>query len=146
VAAGKHGSAWTRHLRRFFSGFLSAEDKKRIAGVIAEQERKTTGAITVHLVGKAGPDIMAAARKLFVELGLDKTEQRNGVLLLISHLDHRFAIWGDEGIHDQAGQHLWDRAAKILLARFKDRKYAEGVESCVREIGAELARRCPKMP
>lgn len=144
MATGKHGAAWTRAIRRFFRPFLDEPEKKRVAALIAECERKTTGEIHVHLVGKARGEIMDAARTAFAELGLDKTDERNGVLILISHLDHRFAIWGDEGIHAEAGQHLWDKAAAVLRKHLKDRRYAEGVAACVREVGAALAKHFPK--
>jgi uncharacterized membrane protein len=65
-------------------------------------------------------------------------------LILVTHLDHKFAIWGDEGIHAKAGQPLWDRAAKALTEHFKARRYPEGIEACVREVGKELARHFPK--
>lgn len=145
MAPGKHPPAWTRGFRRIFRDFLNEPEKKHIAEVIAEEERKTTGEIHVHLIGKAQRGkILAVAKKVFFELGLEKTDSRNGVLILISHLDHRFAIWGDEGIHSKAGQHLWDRAARTLTDHFAQRRYHEGIQACVREVGRELARHFPK--
>ena len=108
-------------------------------------ERRTTGEIHVHLVGRAGSgDMLKLAEKLFFDLGLDKTDGRNAVLILISHLDHRFAIWGDKGIHAKAGEKLWAKASEILLEHFRERRYPEGVEACVRAVGAELAVHFPK--
>jgi uncharacterized membrane protein len=124
---------------------LSRAQKARIAGLIAEMESLTTGEIHVHVTAHSGKlDIIELARRRFAELGLDKTDERNGVLILVSHLDHRFAIWGDEGVHAQAGQPLWDRAKEELLKRFAERRYAEGIEACVREVGRELAMRFPR--
>lgn len=79
------------------------------------------------------------------KLGLEKTVQRNGVLILISHMEHRLAIFGDAGIHAKAGQIYWDKAAEALLAHFKERRYGEGVEACVRMIGSELAKDFPQI-
>ena len=132
-------------MRRLFSPFLTRGEKKRIAAAIAEAERRTAGSIQVHVIGRMGKrDPLELAEKTFHALGLHKTPGRNGVLILISHLDHRFAIWGDEGIHSKSGQHLWDRAAQTLRAHFAERRYAEGIEACVRDIGQELARHFPK--
>ncbi len=144
MAAGEHPPAWSRLIRRLFTPFLSHEDKKRIADAIAELENKTTGEVHVHVVGRAGADPLALAQKTFHRLGLEKTAHRNGVLILVSHLDHKFAIYGDEGIHSKSGQHLWDKAAAALRERFAARRYPEGIESCVREIGKELARHFPR--
>lgn len=145
MAAGKHPAPWTRLLRRVFRPFLSDEDKTRIAAAIGEAEKITTGEIHVHVIGRSmNRDMLALAQELFARLGLEKTKRRNGVLILVSHLDHRFAIYGDSGIHDKAGQHLWDNAAAILRKDFVERRYADGLAACVGEIGRELARHFPK--
>ena len=145
MAAGKHPSAWSRPWRRLLRPFLGEEEKHRIASATEEMERRTTGEIHVHAAGWAGnADVLDLAQRKFLELGLDKTAGRNGVLILIFHLDHRFAIWGDEGIHAKAGQPLWESAAKTLREHFAERRYAEGIEACVRAVGLELAAYFPK--
>lgn len=141
----KHPPAWTRYFRRLWRPFLNKVEKARIVASIAEQEKQTTGEIHVHVVAWAGHEgILALARRKFIELGLQQTEHRNGVLILVSHLDHQFAIWGDEVLHDRAGQLLWEHAREALIAHFAERRYAEGIEACVREIGSELTLYFPK--
>ena len=145
MEAGKHPPAWSRLWRRLFRPFLNEAEKERIATAVGEAEKTTTGEIHVHLVARTGThDALHVAKGIFHKLGLEKTDHRNGVLILVSHLDHRFAIYGDKGIHDQAGQHLWDRAAKTLREHFAERRYAAGIETCVREVGLELNRHFPK--
>lgn len=145
MEAGNHPPAWTRLLRRVFRPFLTGSEKKRISEAISKAEKTTTGQIHVHVLARSGQENMIAlARGIFHKLGLEKTGHRNGVLILVSHLDHRFAIYGDEGIHGKAGQHLWDRAAKTLKEHFAARRYPEGIEACVTEVGAELAKHFPK--
>jgi uncharacterized membrane protein len=145
VAVGDHPPAWTRLLRRVFRPFLTGSEKERISKAIAKAESTTSGEIHVHILARSShKDMVALARGTFHDLGLQKTDGRNGVLILISHLDHRFAIYGDEGIHDKAGQHLWDRAAKTLKDHFAARRYPEGIEACIAEVGVELARHFPK--
>ncbi len=145
MAVGNHPPAWTRLLRRVFRPFLTGSEKKRISEAIAKAEAKTTGEIHVHILARSRhEDMIGLARGVFHQLGLQKTDHRNGVLILISHLDHRFAIYGDEGIHGKAGQHLWDRAARTLTEHFTARRYPEGIETCVAEVGAELSKHFPK--
>lgn len=145
MAAGKHPPAWSRFLRRLWRPFLTAEEKARIARAIAEAESRTTGEIRVHVSGRLrGADPLEAAAAKFAALGLHKTRGRNGVLILISDLDHRFAIWGDAGIHGKAGAPLWEKAKETLRSHFAQRRYAEGIEACVREVGRELALHFPK--
>ena len=142
MAAGNHPPAWSRLARRLFRPFLTREEKRRIASAIAEAENRTSGSIHVHVIARMGRrEPLELAKEAFQ--GLPRTGG-HGVLILISHLDHRFAIWGDEGVHSKSGQHLWDRAAQALRAPFAERRYAEGIEACVREVGLELARHFPK--
>ncbi len=140
MEAGEHPAAWTRLIRRMFRPFLTDEEKKLISMAIADMEAKTTGEIQVHVIARAGSgDCLELAKKTFYALGLQKTDGRNGVLILVAHLDHQFAIWGDEGIHAIAGQILWDRAAKTIKEHFAKRSYGAGIETCVREVGLELS-------
>ena len=39
---------------------------------------------------------------------------------------------------------MWEGARRTLLSHFGDRRYAEGILACVREVGRELARCFPK--
>ncbi len=141
----KHPPAWSRFLRRIARPFLNKEEKDRIAAAIADMESRTTGEIHVHVVRRVGRrPPLEIVREKFAALGLEKTDGRNGVLIMVSHLDHKFAIWGDVGIHEKAGQPLWDAAAKTLVKHFTERRYAEGIVACVRAVGEELARHFPK--
>ena len=147
MEAGKkpvHPPAWSRYFRRLIRPFLTREEKDRIAAAIRDAERRTTGEIHVHVVERSKGDILDLARRKFAELGLDKTEGRNGVLILVAHLDHRFAIWGDSAVHAKAGDELWSRARGALLERFAARRYAEGLAACVEEVGRALALHFPK--
>lgn len=144
---GKAGGldAWLRPVQKLFKPLLTKQDKSRIAMVIEEMESQTTGEIRVHLILRAGrQDVLELAKRKFYELGLQKTAGRNGVIILVSNLDQKFAIWGDEGIHVKAGQILWDRAKKALLDHFVEGRYGDGIEACVREVGKELAVYFPK--
>ena len=145
MALGSAPSKWTRAFKNLFKRFLSAAEERRIESAISEAQRATTAQIRVHVVGKVGEkNILDGAKRIFVQLGLAKASERHGVLILISHVDHRFAIFGDEGIHGKAGHPLWERAARTLEKDFAERRYADGIIACVREVGAELARHFPR--
>lgn len=125
--------------------FLSSEEKRRVAEAVARAESKTSGEIAVHVTQLGSPkDILAQARALFFELGLHETKRRNGVLILIAAADRKFAIWGDEGIHQAAGQPLWDAARDALAAHFAAGRFGEGLEAAVAEVGKALAAHFPR--
>lgn len=133
-----------RRFKRLFRPFLTKPERARLVTAIAEAEKATSGEIHIHVIAHSrGRDMLALARHVFEGLGLDKTRERNGVLILVSHLDHRWAIWGDSGIHAASGQALWPEAGKILETHFRDNRYAQGLEACVREVGRVLAEKFP---
>lgn len=124
--------------------FLSRAGKRRVAEAIAAAEEKTSGEIHVHLMRLAPPrDLLQTAERVFHELGLHETTGRNGVLILIASGDRRFAIWGDRGIHQKAGQPLWDHARHVLAGRLKEGRHAEALVEAVQAVGAELAKHFP---
>ena len=134
-------------LRRFFRPFLTGAERRLVAKAIAAAERRTTGEIHVHLCGRlGGRDPLDAAREKFLELGMDKTKARNGVIILVADLERRFAVWGDKGIYEAAGQLLWDRASDILGERLREGRAADGLVACVEAVGRELARLFPYEP
>jgi len=124
--------------------FLTLKERQRIADAIARAEGGTSGEIHVHLTSLSAPSgILGQAEKTFFTLGLDKTTRRNGVLILIATGDRRFAIWGDQGIHQKAGQPLWDKARRVLEDGLRAGKRGEAVEACVAEVGRALAEHFP---
>ena len=132
---------------RDFRAFLTAAGKQRVAEAIAAAEEKTSGEIHVHVMQLAPPrDMVQVAERVFHSLGLQKTKRRNGVLIVISKGDRRFAIWGDKGIHEKAGQVLWDQAKAALASHFHEGRNAEGLIAAVEAVGAELARHFPPVP
>lgn len=141
---GKKHATLLKHAALLWRPFLSAADKARIVAAIDEAERRTTGEIHVHVVARTGArDVLAYARSKFHRLGLDR-HAGNSVLILVAHLDREFAIWGGEGLHAKSGEELWQRASEALAAQFAAGRYVDGIEACVREVGAELARHFPR--
>lgn len=135
---------WLRAFRSLWQPFLSRADKKRIVAAIAESERRTSGEIHVHVTAYAGRgDMLALAARRFHALGLQRTRERNGVLILVSRLDQRFAIFGDRGLHARPGMIRWENAGEALGRDFADGHYADGIIACVQSVGEQLARLFP---
>jgi uncharacterized membrane protein len=125
--------------------FLTRQEKARIASVVAEQEQRTAARIHVYVKAHtSGADFLAHAQRRFGLLGLHKKAGGRNVMILISTLDRRFAIWGGDELHAGAGQELWDRARDILSEHLAAGRAVEGIEACVRALGDELARRFPR--
>lgn len=134
VAAGKKESR----------GFLTKEEEQRLVTLIQNVERRTTGEIRVHLterVSKHGP--IADAQAAFHKLGMDKTKERNGVLIFIAHRDHQMSCIGDEGIHKFVGEDGWKHIIEILKSHFSREEHYVGLHKAIENVGETLASHFP---
>lgn len=80
------------------SAFLSAAEKEQVVAAIRAAEAMTSGEIRVHLDRRCKGDPQDAAKRVFEKIGMDRTDEKNGVLLYLAVKDHSFAVIGDSGI------------------------------------------------
>src|SRR3989338_4576464 len=119
--------------------FLSRKEKQIVVDAIQAAEKITSGEIRVHLERKAKADILDHAREVFERLGMAQTAERNGVLIFLGVRSRRFAIVGDQGIHDQVGEGFWNEAAKAMSEHFQRDDFAEGLRKAIQSVGDRLA-------
>jgi uncharacterized membrane protein len=122
---------------------LEAIDSNRLRDAIEQAERRTSGEIVVSVSPFFWGSVEKAARRAFVRLGVNNTRQRNGVLFFIVPSRHRFVVLGDEGIHRQAGQELWDHVAASVSQHFHAGEFTEGLVQGIGEVGEQLAAHFP---
>ena len=123
---------------------LSAEDEAAVLAAIAEAERRTSGEVRVHVVARGSGDPLADARRWFGRLGMERTRERNGVLLYVAALDRSFAIAGDRGIHERVGEPFWAALRDEIQSRFRQGLFRDGLVRAISRIGDELAGAFPK--
>ena len=131
----------TRHTRA--ARFFDAQEEARILDAIREAERATSGEIRVHVESRCPGDPMEVARQRFVRLGMANTAQRNGVLFYLATADGRFAVFGDEGIHQQVGDPFWQGLRDRMAERFRADEFAPGLAEAIAAVGAHLAASFP---
>ena len=124
--------------------FFPPLDQKRIIEAIRLAERTTSGEIRLY-VESHNPFVnpIDRAQELFFQLKMEKTENRNGVLLYLALKDRELALFADEGIYQQTGQGYWDEAVKGMIAEFKAEHLVEGIEACIARIGSTLQKAFP---
>ena len=118
--------------------FFSKEDEARIVTAIQSAERQTSGEIRVHLERKSKGDVLKDALRIFHKLGMHKTEQRNGVLILLVPKAKQFAIIGDEGINNAVPPGFWEEERNIMQQHFRKQAYVEGLTTVIQQIGEKL--------
>ena len=118
--------------------FFSKKEKQAIEAAIQTAELNTSGEIRVHLERKAREPFFEHAQEIFERIGMTNTKDRNGVLVFIGLASRRFAILGDDGIHQRVPEGFWDGIVSQMGVAFKDDRFADGIIQAVHRIGEQL--------
>lgn len=130
--------------RKKVQHFFSPDENQRIVAAIREAERLTSGEIRVYVESRCRfVNPVDRAMELFFGLKMEKTEERNGVILYIAIKDHQLAIYGDEGIHNKVGAAFWNEEIKHILSEFNAAHYVDGIIQIVKEVGEALHEHFP---
>jgi uncharacterized membrane protein len=123
---------------------LNKSEEKRLVELIRSVEKNTTGEIRVHITKSvSAKGVMTDAARAFTALGMDKTADRNGVLLYIAVKDHALACLGDKGIHEKIGDDGWKKIIDDLRAYFAKGDYFAGLHRAIEGIGETLKTHFP---
>jgi uncharacterized membrane protein len=125
--------------------FLSKLDHDRIVQAIRDVESKTSAEIRVYIQrGHLSGDALTAAQKRFQKLGMQKTRERHGVLVFVAPRAHKFAVVGDEAIHEKCGETYWQRVVDSMREHFRNERFSDAIVDGIRDIGRVLAEHFPK--
>jgi uncharacterized membrane protein len=123
--------------------FLTEQQEQRVVKAIARAENRTSGEVRVHIEHQCSIEPLERAAAVFHDLGMDETEQQNGVIIYIASDDHKAAIFAGKGIHEQVEDHFWNDVLQILLNHFKKGEYEIGIEEAVVKVGHKLQELYP---
>ncbi len=118
---------------------FNEEQNKKLVAAIQDAEKETSGEVRIYIELKCKyMDAKDRAGELFLQLNMQDTKERNGVLVYVALKDRQFAILGDEGIHKKVGDHFWKKQAIEMRNAFRQEKYVDGIATAVRSIGDSL--------
>lgn len=123
--------------------FLTKEDEQEVVNAIVLAEKRTSGEIRVHIENTTSIDPFERATTVFHELGMDKTELKNGVLIYLAVNDHKFVICGDKGINDVVEPDFWDCTRDIMRNHFKQGNFKQGLIDGILRAGEKLSTYFP---
>jgi len=126
--------------------FLTPAESALVESAIEQAETRTSAEIKLVIVRHCWDDIPYKAAKIFKKFGLDKTEQRACVLILLVVTNREFLIYGDRGIHEKVGQDFWDDVRNIMAAQFKQDEFGQGLCRGINLIGEKLVAHFPCQP
>lgn len=119
-------------------------EKRRIVDAIGEAESRSAGEIRVKVIDSCFGKTRTRAEKEFFRLGVDKTRDASGVLILLVLGQRRIEVVADKGISARVPQAIWDSLVAGMAERFREEAYADGLVSAVQSIGDLLAKHFPR--
>jgi uncharacterized membrane protein len=137
---------WT--VPNLVKSFLSKRDLQAVADAIGDAEKRTSGEIRVAIRqkrarGERNLGVEQLARLEFARLGMQRTQDRTGVLIFILVHDREFFILADEHINQKVAINTWDHIAGQMSASFARKEYREGLVTAVRGVADHLVRHFP---
>lgn len=122
---------------------FSDTEQDLIRKAIEEVEKHTTGEVRVCVERTCNEDVLTRAAKHFTSLGMDKTNERHGVLIYLATQDRKFAIIGDKGINQFVPHDFWDTTKEEMLERFKTGDLIQGIITGLKIAGEQLHKFFP---
>ncbi len=123
--------------------FLSVKEEQEIVAAIRKAERNTSGEIRVHIESSANKDAFKRALEVFHLLKMFNTKQQNAVLIYVAVVDHKFVIYGDDGINNVVPKDFWDSTKNTMQTHFKEGNFKQGIIEGVLKAGEELKSHFP---
>jgi uncharacterized membrane protein len=124
--------------------WFTPQENETIVNAIRAAEKRTSGEIRVFIESRCSfVDPVDRAVEVFFGLKMDKTEDRNGVVLYIAMKDQQLAVFGDKGIHEKVGTEFWNKEVNKMLSSFSRENYTDGIVQIVTEIGDALVSNFP---
>ncbi len=119
--------------------FFTEAQKGQIVDAIQNAERRTSGEIRLFVESKCRyVEAIDRAKEIFLQLGMEKTAERNATLVYIAVQDRQAAILGDEGIHQKVGQAYWEAEVRKMFQYFRSEQLTEGLCRIITDIGEAL--------
>jgi uncharacterized membrane protein len=120
-------------------------DQQRVIDAIKAAERLSSAELKVHVEARCpGGDPQKRAHDLFIALGLQRTRERNAVLIYVAVRDRRFAILGDSKVHEPPNAPFWADATQRLNMSLGRGAVGEGIAGAIQVIGRKLQPRFPR--
>jgi uncharacterized membrane protein len=123
--------------------FFSIQEREDIKQAIMNAELDTSGEIRVHIENNCAGDVLDRAAFIFRQLGMNKTELRNGVLIYLAAKNRRFAIIGDSGINHVVPENFWNDIKANMLNHFRENRFTEGLVEAIGATGTQLKKHFP---
>lgn len=94
----------------------------------------------------AEEEVLERALRAFQDLGLHRTRDRTGILILVSLLERRVQVLADTGINARIKPGAWNRVVETILAGVRRGDLCAGLCEGIASCGQILAAEFPILP
>jgi len=131
--------------------FFDDDDFLRITNKIKEVERTTSGEIRVSIKEvrkflQKNKTLQQLAEDEFFRLGMNKTRDKTGILILLLLKERQFHILADKGINEKVDRDKWNSIKEIMQEKFSKGEFTNGILYGIEEIGKILSLHFPFKP
>ena len=118
-------------------------DSGRVHAAIRSAEAGSTGRVAVRVLPHDTPDALNAARESLHQAELHKHPHRNAVIFLVAPKSRRFAVYGDDAIHERVGERFWTDVVDEMTPHFKRGDMTGALEHGISRAGEQLRLHFP---
>jgi len=124
---------------------LSASEQEQIVEAIRAAEMATSGEVRVHIEQFCPEtDVLERTKEVFEQLGMHRTDLKNGVLFYLAVTDRKFAVIGDRGINERVPDGFWNDVRDLMRACFVKQAYSDGLSKGIELAGQQLKTYFPR--
>ena len=129
----------------YVRSLLSEEQEQALVDAISQAELHTSGEIRIHLEKSTGnSSAEQRAKQWFGKLEMHKTAEKNGVLFYLAIQDRQLALWAGEGINKKVPADFWQEIIDLMVSKFKEGHFSEGLIDGVEKTGKALGEFFPR--
>ena len=124
---------------------LTPSQQELVVAAIRSAELVTSGEVRVHIETNClEENVLERAKQVFADLGMHRTDLKNGVLFYLATDDRKFAVLGDKGINERVPDNFWNNVRDTMRAHFKKNEFAEGLSQGIQLAGEQLKTFFPR--
>lgn len=122
---------------------FSDTDLNEISAAIAAFENQTSGEIVISFNTTSHGKPYKTAKRIFEKAKLHQTKERNATLIVLFLSEHKFAVYGDVGIHEKVPENFWVSTVDEMREQFSQGNMKDGLLAGIRKLGENLAKFFP---
>ena len=127
------------HVEKFFT----EADKEAVVKAVQGAEHDCAVEFRVAVAHSRQKNIMRLASSIYNRLGMGKTKNEPGLLVLLLPARREFVLWGNERVSQALSQEHWCAARDAAIPLLIENKRAEAVRGVLAMLSSELAGAFP---